>query len=471
MSTKKSLLCTGLAVVFLVGAIMACCPTPEGKAVTIAINSPGSGAKAVVGEEVSIDSTATAAAGVDRVDLSVNGTLASRDVPPSGNPTTFRVVQSWTPTADGPAAISVVAFDVNGASSNSATITLQVGDSSGVVPTAVPTDGPGTVVPPGPTDTPLPTVKTDAGCTLDSQYVTDVTIPDGTVMGPGQAFVKTWRVRNSGTCDWGAGYTLVFVSGAQMGGPASVPLPAVAAGGEAEVSVNQTAPGAYGTHKGTWRMRADDGTTFGVNLSVLIVVPAPVTDTPEPPTPTDTPEPTATDTPTPTETEEPASEEVTLLPSSVGSVVDQIGPGSGCYVGDAALELGEQCFITFDLSAIPDSATIGEAGLYYPSATETGNPFRDLGDVQVYHHDYGTLDKGDYTSSADSAKRIHTALRSMDYFGHLVKLNQRGFETLQNSLASDRFQIRLQFDQEADGDGKVDVLSLAGIQLRISYLP
>jgi hypothetical protein len=464
MSTKKSLLCAGLAVVFLVGAIMACCPTPEGKAVTIAINSPGSGAKAVVGEEVSIDSTATADAGVDRVELSVNGTLVSRDVPPSGNPTTFRVVQSWTPTADGPATLSVVAFDVNGASSNSATITLQVVTSVGDVPTAAPTDGPGTVVPPGPTDTPLPTIKTDAGCTLDSQYVADVTIPDGTVMSPGQAFVKTWRVRNSGTCDWDAGFQLVFVSGAQMGGPASVSLPAVAAGGEAEVSVNQTAPIAYGTHKGTWRMRADDGTTFGVSLSVLIVVPAPVTDTPEPPTPTDTPEPTVTDTP------EPTVEDVTLSPVSRGTVVNTGVQSGGCHAGDTAGDAGMQCFLTFDLSAIPDSAVIKEAGLYYPSPTETGNPFRDLGDAQVYHHNYGTLDAGDYTSDADSAKRIHNALRSMDYFGHLVQLNQRGFETLQNSLASDRFQIRLQFDQETDGDDKADVVGFTGeIQLIISY--
>jgi hypothetical protein len=274
---------------------MACGPTPapEGEGVSVVINSPGSGSKVAVGQEVSIDATAAADAGVDRVELSVNGTLVSRDMPPSGNPTTFRVVQSWTPEVEGPATLSVVAFDVDGAASDAATIMLQVGDGEG--------DGPGTVMPPGLTETSLPPVTTDAGCTPDSQYVADVTVPDGTVMGQGQAFVKTWRVRNSGTCDWGAGYELVFVSGAQMGGPTSVTLPAIAAGGEADVSVDLTAPSTYGTHKGTWRMRADDGTPFGVNLSVVVVVPAPVTDTPEPPPVTDTPEPTATDTPEPTE--------------------------------------------------------------------------------------------------------------------------------------------------------------------------
>src|SRR5512138_2778546 len=34
------------------------------------------------------------------------------------------------------------------------------------------------------------------------QFVADVTIPDGTVMTPNQAFTKTWRVKNVGTCAW-----------------------------------------------------------------------------------------------------------------------------------------------------------------------------------------------------------------------------------------------------------------------------
>jgi hypothetical protein len=361
--------------------------------------------------------------------------------------------------------ISVVAFDVNGASSDSATITLQVVTSAGEVPTVTLTDGSGTVVPPEPTDTPVTTVTTDAGCTLDSQYVADVTIPDGTVMSPGQGFVKTWQVRNSGTCDWGAGYTLVFVSGTQMGGPAGVPLPAVAAGGEAEVSVNQTAPGAYGTHKGTWRMRAGDGTMFGVNLSVLITVPAPVTDTPEPPTPTDTPEPTVTDTP------EPTIEEVTLSPVSAGNVVDGLSAGGGCYAGDTGFDLGQQCFVTFDLSAIPGSATLEAAELLYPSKTVRGDPFGDLGVMRAYHDNYGdNLTTHDYRSTADPSKSLHAA-NQVSALDSPRGFTPRGFSALQDSLPSGRFQIRFQFAQHTDGDGEIDGLSLANIQLRISYLP
>ncbi|MBN1977355.1 MAG: hypothetical protein JW918_08135 [Anaerolineae bacterium] len=278
MSAKgKHLFRVGLAVACLVGAILACGPTPAAGAVSVTITSPGDGGAVVLGQAVMIDSTVTAAAGVSRVDLTVGGQVARHDAPPSGNPTTFRVSQPWTPETEGQATISVVGYDVNGASGQ-AMIALQVVASGGVVPT----DGPGTVVPPEPTETPPPPVTTEAGCTLDSKYVMDVTIPDGTVMSPGAGFVKTWRVRNSGTCDWDAGFQLIFVGGAQMGGPPSVPLPAVPAGGQTDVSVSLTAPATYGTHKGTWRIRSDEGTVFGTNLTVLIEVPAPATGTPLP---------------------------------------------------------------------------------------------------------------------------------------------------------------------------------------------
>jgi Tol biopolymer transport system component len=268
----------GLAVLFLIGAILACGPA-GGQAVDVVINGPSSGSTVTVGEEVLVDSMATANAGVDRVELAVNGSVVRRDSPPSGNPTSFRVSQPWTPTSAGQVTISVVAFDVNGNASPEASVTVQAVASGAAVPT----------------ETPPPPVTTEAGCTLGSQYVADVTIPDGTEMSLGAAFVKTWEVKNSGTCDWDAGFELIFVGGAQMSGPASVPLPAVAAGSDVDIAVNLVAPSSPGTHKGTWRIRSDEGAVFGTNLTVLIEVPAPATDTSVPTdVPTDTPLPTAT---------------------------------------------------------------------------------------------------------------------------------------------------------------------------------
>jgi hypothetical protein len=284
----RNLYRVGLATVFLIGAVLACCPTPEAKAIGVVINSPTGGSMVTVGQEALIDSTVTAAAGIDGVDLSVNGQVVRHDVPPEDNPTTFRVVQSWTPTTEGQATVSVVAYDAQGASAQ-ASIALRVVASGGAAPTAEgesPTELGGTAAPTRPTETPPPPVTTEAGCTLDAQYVADVTVLDGTAMSPGATFVKTWWVENSGTCDWDAGFQLIFVGGDQMGGPASVTLPAVAAGAQMDISVNLTAPSSYGIHKGTWRIRADDGTMFGTNLTVVIEVVSPATDAPATSTPT-----------------------------------------------------------------------------------------------------------------------------------------------------------------------------------------
>jgi len=124
---------------------------------------------------------------------------------------------------------------------------------------------------------------------LNAAFVADVTIPDNTPFAPGSPFVKTWRVKNSGTCDWGDGFQLVFASGEQMGGPASVPLSSVAAGATTDVSVNLTAPSEPGTHKGVWRIRSKEGTVFGSNLTVVIAVSGPSSAATTPPACSGTP--------------------------------------------------------------------------------------------------------------------------------------------------------------------------------------
>jgi hypothetical protein len=142
-------------------------------------------------------------------------------------------------------------------------------------------------------DTPVPptvdpTAVQSEGCTLNMAYVADVTIPDGTVLAPGTAFLKTWRVQNTGTCDWKDGTQLVLTDGDQMRGPAAVSVPVTPPNGTADISVNLSAPAAPGRYVGRWRMRSPDGTIYG-SLTVVIVIPA-------------TPTVTATALPTPTET-------------------------------------------------------------------------------------------------------------------------------------------------------------------------
>jgi Ig-like domain from next to BRCA1 gene len=86
-----------------------------------------------------------------------------------------------------------------------------------------------------------------------AQFVADVTIPDGTVMAPGQAFVKKWRIKNIGTCAW-SGYTLIFDSGDSMNGPATKAISALNPGQEVDLEVNLTAPSAAGNYRGYWRI-------------------------------------------------------------------------------------------------------------------------------------------------------------------------------------------------------------------------
>jgi hypothetical protein len=103
-------------------------------------------------------------------------------------------------------------------------------------------------------------------------YVSDVTIPDNTPVDPGKTFTKTWKVKNSGTCAWDAGFKFSFVSGDAMDGT-TYSLPAsVAAGAVTDVSVSMTAPSKSGTVRGDWRMSTAGGQFFGDQLYVQVVV-------------------------------------------------------------------------------------------------------------------------------------------------------------------------------------------------------
>jgi hypothetical protein len=148
-----------------------------------------------------------------------------------------------------------------------------------VAPTVVPTKAPPTLVPP----TETPTGTGPGGCVLSEQFIADVSIPDGTVLAPGSSFVKTWRVKNTGTCTW-ENYKLIFAAGEQMSGPASVNVNTTSPGATVDVTVNLIAPTTPGQHKGGWRFQATNGSVFG-SVTVVIEVPAPTTPTPTPTAP------------------------------------------------------------------------------------------------------------------------------------------------------------------------------------------
>jgi hypothetical protein len=109
---------------------------------------------------------------------------------------------------------------------------------------------------------------------LQSAFVADVAIPDGTEMKPGEDFMKIWQIQNTGTCMWDDGYVLKYVGGRMDG--YNVPIDQthefVKPGGIREFKVDLTAPLEEGHYEDCWKMQDDGGHYFGTYLCVKIVV-------------------------------------------------------------------------------------------------------------------------------------------------------------------------------------------------------
>lgn len=130
-------------------------------------------------------------------------------------------------------------------------------------PSPTETQQPPPVDPPAASLTPSFTA-TETPCDQMS-FVKDVSIPDGTEFAPGESFTKTWRLKNTGSCTWTSGYSLVFDSGDAMGAPATVQLTTgtVAPEQEIDVSVELTAPDDPGEYQGDFKLRNPGGIIFG----------------------------------------------------------------------------------------------------------------------------------------------------------------------------------------------------------------
>lgn len=119
-----------------------------------------------------------------------------------------------------------------------------------------------------PTNTPQPPTPTATESIPCNQagWVKDVTIPDGTKFAPGDTFTKTWRLKNTGSCDWNNDYDLVFDDGDKMDGADVVGLSigTVEPGETVDISVDLKAPAAVGDYRGEWLLRSDDNEVFGL---------------------------------------------------------------------------------------------------------------------------------------------------------------------------------------------------------------
>ncbi|MGY6658305.1 NBR1-Ig-like domain-containing protein [Amycolatopsis sp. TRM77291] len=112
-----------------------------------------------------------------------------------------------------------------------------------------------------------------------SEFVADVTVPDGSEVAAGSTFVKTWEFRNAGTVGWIGRYLVragSFGNPGECGTPDRVPVPQTAPGERVRVSVEVRAPDAPGHCQVYWKMADEQGrillpNTRAVFFSVRVI--------------------------------------------------------------------------------------------------------------------------------------------------------------------------------------------------------
>jgi len=205
------------------------------------------------------------------------GAGSDTDRPAETGPAEAEIAAVPTATAS-PSSVPTDTATATPAPTASATASATPSPSHTPTITPTPTRTPRPTRTPGPTRTSRPTrtptqtsTPSPLAC-LNAAYLADVTIPDYTHMEKGASFVKTWRVRNSGTCAWPQETRLVFASGNQLSAPDSVVVGALSAGETVDISADMRSPDADGTFQGTWRFDVGDGHIFGTRLTVVIRV-------------------------------------------------------------------------------------------------------------------------------------------------------------------------------------------------------
>ena len=117
--------------------------------------------------------------------------------------------------------------------------------------------------------------KSNPDCTDQLTYISDVTIPDGTIVTPGSTMDKRWEVENSGTCNWDSSYKLKLVAGPDMGTATEQELFPARSGSRATIRIQFTAPADPGKYRSAWQAFNPHGQPFGDLFYIEVVIAAP----------------------------------------------------------------------------------------------------------------------------------------------------------------------------------------------------
>jgi rRNA maturation protein Nop10 len=103
-------------------------------------------------------------------------------------------------------------------------------------------------------------------------FLLDLTVPDGSIVRPGEKIEKVWQVRNEGSCTWGRGYTIQLEEGPPLGSLTKHPIPATEPGEVANISANFSVPDNPGNYRSSWRANDSGDNSFGVLIYIEINV-------------------------------------------------------------------------------------------------------------------------------------------------------------------------------------------------------
>jgi pSer/pThr/pTyr-binding forkhead associated (FHA) protein len=148
-----------------------------------------------------------------------------------------------------------------------------------------------------------------------------------------------------------------------------------------------------------------------------------------------------------------------LLNDGTGSDSQDIIVGNGRIVEPTG-ELVSRGFLSFDLADIPSGATIEGVELRFYQKAIQGAPYDKLGNLMLEQIDYGSsLEPGAYDLPAlDSAGLAQLPAPNSWY----ILSDPTITSWVQSALDNDqnRFQLRLRFTQEADGDSEEDWIAI-----------
>jgi hypothetical protein len=109
-------------------------------------------------------------------------------------------------------------------------------------------------------------------CTNDLKFLSDITIPDYSIVAPGSRLDKQWLVENNGDCNWDVRYRLRLVSGNLLDAQSEQALYPARAGTQANLRIFFSAPQQDGDYVSEWQAYDPNGVQFGESFVIKITV-------------------------------------------------------------------------------------------------------------------------------------------------------------------------------------------------------